>query len=65
MTPKDKATELFNHHYNIIFDQGYDLSQEIIISVLAKNHAHYTASMCLQSTENPWWDLVKQYIESM
>ena len=65
MTPKEKAIDLYNRHYNMIYDEDSKTLEHIVMCVLAKRHAHYTASMCLQSTGNTWWDLVKQHIESM
>ena len=39
MNPKDKATQLFNKYYVSILEINHDLSEEIIISILAKKQA--------------------------
>ena len=39
MNPKEKATQLFNKYYVYILEINHDLSEEIIISILAKKHA--------------------------
>jgi len=39
MTPKEKAVQLFNKYYVLILEIDHDLSQEIIISILAKKQA--------------------------
>ena len=39
LTPKEKAVQLFNKYYVSILEVNNDLSEEIIISVLAKKHA--------------------------
>lgn len=39
LTPKEKATELFNHYHNLIQDIGGELGQEILVSILAKECA--------------------------
>ena len=39
MNPKEKATQLFNKYYVSILEIDHDLSEEIIISILAKKHA--------------------------
>jgi hypothetical protein len=35
-SPKEKATELFNHYHNLIQDIGGDMGHEILVSILAK-----------------------------
>jgi hypothetical protein len=39
MTAKEKAVQLFNKYYVSILEVNNDLSEEIIISILAKKHA--------------------------
>lgn len=39
MNPKEKATQLFNKYYVSILEINHDLSEEIIISILAKKQA--------------------------
>ena len=38
MNPKEKATQLFNKYYVSILGIDNDLSEDIIISILAKKH---------------------------
>jgi hypothetical protein len=39
MTPKEKAVQLFNKYYVSILEVDHDLSQEILISILAKKQS--------------------------
>ena len=39
MNPKEKATQLFNKYYVSILEINHDLSEEVIISILAKKQA--------------------------
>ena len=39
MTPKQKADEIFTHYHNLIQEQGGELGQEILVSILAKQCA--------------------------
>lgn len=39
MTAKEYANDLYNKFYAIIFEKGEELSQEIVISLLAKECA--------------------------
>ncbi|MEY4260221.1 MAG: hypothetical protein RL656_1194 [Bacteroidota bacterium] len=43
MTPKEKADELFTHYHNLIQSIGGELGQEILVSILAKQSALFTA----------------------
>ena len=36
MTPKDKAQDIFNSFYMILFDSESDKGEEIIVSMLAQ-----------------------------
>ena len=49
MTAKDKAKELFNSHYMILFDSETDKSQEILVSILAIKAAIVTANEVIES----------------
>lgn len=49
MTPKEKAINLFNKHYLLILEIDNDLSQEIIISILAKKNALLTVDEIIAS----------------
>lgn len=50
MTPKEKAVQLFNKYYVSILEIDHDLSQEIIISILAKKHALMAVDEILELT---------------
>jgi len=39
MNPKEKAVNIFNKYYVSILDVNNDLSEEVIISILAKKQA--------------------------
>ena len=39
MTPKQKADEILTHYHNLIQEQGGELGQEILVSILAKQCA--------------------------
>ena len=47
-TPKEKAKELFNLYYFLIFNAGGELGQEIIVSILAKNCALFAVDEILE-----------------
>lgn len=71
MTAKEKAEELFNIHYFILLDADSDISQEILISSLAKKMALVTieeiiTSLTYMSDFRPiFWRQVKQEIEKL
>ena len=52
MNPKDKATQLFNKYYVSILGLNNDLSEEVIISILAKKHALIAVTEIINS--NPY-----------
>ena len=43
MTPKEKAIELFNQHYMVLFDSESDKGEEVLVSILAIKSALVTA----------------------
>jgi hypothetical protein len=59
MNPKDKATQLFNKYYVSILEIDNDLSQEIIISILAKKHSLIAVTEIINS--NPHSNLFNFY----
>jgi hypothetical protein len=75
MTPKEKADELFNHYYNLIQSIGGELGQEILVSILAKQSALFTAREVLKEKWNIeiigsedeyyYWEEVEHEIESI
>ena len=52
MTPKEKAEELFNHYHNLIQEIGGELGQEIVVSILARHCALFTAREVLKEKWN-------------
>jgi hypothetical protein len=71
MTPKEKATELFNHYHNLIESIGGELGQEILVSILAKQCALFAAREVLQDKWNTedydqyhYWEEVEHEIEN-
>ena len=56
MTSKEKATQLFNKYYVSILELNNDLSEEIIISILAKKHALIAVTEIINSNphSNPF-----------
>lgn len=73
MNPKEKATQLFNKYYVSILEINHDLSEEIIISILAKKHALIAVDEIL-SANHIWykgtipynyWQQVKNEIEKL
>jgi hypothetical protein len=69
MTPKEKAEELFNHYHNLIQSIGGELGQEILVSILAKQSALFTAREILDNDLNSevyyYWEEVEHEIESI
>ena len=50
MRPKEKADELFNHYHNLIQEQGGELGQEILVSILARQCAMYAVGLVVKET---------------
>ena len=77
MNPKEKAVQLFNKYYVSILEIDNDLSQEIIISILAKKHSLIAVTEIINSNpySNPfntdvhstmqYWIEVKNEIEKL
>lgn len=51
MKAKEKAEEIFTHYHNLIQEQGGELGQEILVSILAKECALYAVELALN--KNP------------
>lgn len=49
MTPKQYAEQLYNKYYAIIFEYGEEMSQEIVISQLAKKCAIQAVNEIMES----------------
>jgi hypothetical protein len=74
MIPKEFAINLFNKHYLLILEIDNDLSQEIIISILAKKHALLTVDEILSIKllwfqkdfkDIDYWNEVKKEIKKL
>ena len=72
MTPKEKADEIFNHYHNLIQEIGGELGQEILVSILAKQSALFTAREVLKEKnyalahfdEYYFWEEVERLLEN-
>lgn len=72
---KEKAVQLFNKYYVSILEVNNDLSEEIIISVLAKKHAKIAVTEIINANPNSfntdvystmsYWLEVKKEIEKL
>lgn len=71
MNAKLKAVELFHQHYAILLDADSDISQEVLISVLAKKMALVTVNEIIYNLQHRapiihfYWQQVKQEIEKL
>ena len=73
MTPKQKAEEIFTHYHNLIQEQGGELGQEILVSILARQCALYAVRLLIKdnySTEDIntlyfYWVRVQEELEKM
>jgi len=67
MTPKEKAEEIFTHYHNLIQEIGGELGQEILVSILAKQSALFTAREILDNDLNSevyyFWEEVERLLE--
>ena len=57
MTPVEKANEIFTHYHNLIQEQGGELGQEILVSILAKQCALIAIGLIVKET----LELSKEY----
>jgi hypothetical protein len=68
MTPKEKAEEIFTHYHNLIQEIGGELGQEILVSILAKQCALFTAREILDNDLNSevyyYWEEVEGLLEN-
>lgn len=65
MTSKEKAVQLFNKYYVSILEVNNDLSEEILISILAKKHALIAVDEILEANHIWYKDAIpyKYWIE--
>ena len=62
MTPaENKAREIFNRHYMVLFDSDSDKGEEIQVSLLAKKCAIVTVQEVLMSTPGMFPVLIGYY----
>jgi len=68
-SPKEKAKELFDLYYMLIFNIGQDLANEIIISILAKQCSLIAVKQILDNDLNSevyfYWEEVEEEIENL
>ena len=68
-TPKEKAKELFDQYYMLILNTGGELSNEIIISILAKQSCLIAVKQILDNDLNNevyyYWEEVEEEINNL
>ena len=57
MTPKEKAASIFNQHYVLFLEADSDISEEILISILAKKCALLSVKEVIEQ-----WEVIDTYI---
>lgn len=57
MTPKEKATSIYNQHYVLLLEADSDISQEVLISILAKKCALLSVKEVIEQ-----WEVIDTYI---
>lgn len=57
MTPKEKATSIYNQHYVLLLEADSDISQEVLISILAKKCALLSVKEVVEQ-----WEVIDTYI---
>jgi hypothetical protein len=66
MTAKDKAQEIFNSFYVILFDSESDKGEEVLVSMLAKKCAIEAVNQIIQSEVmhvSFWFKVQKELIK--
>jgi|LakMenE01Jun11ns_1017448.scaffolds.fasta_scaffold9046301_2 hypothetical protein len=59
-TAPEIANQIFTEHYLILFDSNSDLSEEILITILAKKHALKTVQFIIdKGIDTLFWLQVK------
>jgi hypothetical protein len=68
-SPKEKAKELFDEYYILILNNGGELSNEIIISMLAKQSCLIAVKQILDNDLNNevyyYWEEVEEEINNL
>lgn len=57
MTPKEKATSIYNQHYVLLLEADSDINQEVLISILAKKCAMLAVKEVIEQ-----WEVIDTYI---
>lgn len=57
MTPKEKATSIYNQHYVLLLEADSDISQEVLISILAKKCALMSVKEVVEQ-----WEVIDVYL---
>ena len=57
MTPKENATSIYNQHYVLLLEADSDISQEVLISILAKKCALLSVKEVVEQ-----WEVIDTYI---
>lgn len=57
MTPKEKATSIYNQHYVLLLEADSDISQEVLISILAKKCALLSVKEVVEQ-----WEVIDVYL---
>jgi hypothetical protein len=69
MTEKEKAQEIFNQHYLVLFDSDSDKGEECLVSLLAIKASLVTVnqilSSCTQDGCTYYWTGVKHELEQL
>jgi hypothetical protein len=66
VTSKDKAFELFNKHYFVLFDSDSDKGEEILVSLLAVGASLITVDEIISiNGENEYWLEVKNHLKQI
>ena len=60
MKAKEKAEEIFTYYHNLIQEQGGELGQEILVSILARQCALYAVRMLIND-KHPTEDFNESY----
>jgi len=68
-SPKEKAGELFDEYYILILNNGGELANEIIISILAKQSCLIAVNKIIKATtpltSTYFWKEVKEEINNL
>lgn len=57
MTPKEKATSIYNQYYILLLETDSDISEEILISILAKKCAMLSVKEVVEQ-----WGVIDVYL---